>query len=77
MLLWESYFEDAITELWQAYFITAQTPWHREVPLDPWVVGLFWKWFVNDSPKFEIGDILERCQLILDTGSPFFKWEKE
>ena len=26
MLSWESLFEDALAELWQAYFVTAQTP---------------------------------------------------
>ena len=77
MLSWESLFEDALAELWQAFFVTAQTPWNKEVPLDPWVVGLFWKWFVNEDPKYDIYQLIDRTKNILTTGSPFFDWEKE
>ena len=77
MLSWEYLFEDALAELWQAYFVTAQTPWNKEVPLDPWVVGLFWKWFVNETPKYDIGDILDRTKAILERGSPLLEWEYE
>ncbi|MHA2364909.1 MAG: hypothetical protein ACXAC7_13215 [Candidatus Hodarchaeales archaeon] len=75
LLLFQSLFEDAIAELWQAFFLAAQTPWRRAVPLDPWVVGLFWKWHVNEKPKFEINQIIERCELILKEGSPYYDWE--
>lgn len=75
MLSWESLFEDALAELWQAYFVTAQTPWNKEVPLDPWVVGLFWKWFVNDTPKYDIREILDRAKSILEKGTPLLDWE--
>lgn len=77
VLSWESLFEDALAELWQAYFVTAQTPWNKEVPLDPWVVGLFWKWFVNEDPKYDIYQLIDRTKSILETGSPLFDWEKE
>ncbi len=73
---WEIVFEDALAELWQAYFVTAQTPWNKDVPLDPWVVGLFWKWFVNEEPKYDVNQILERTKAILETGSPLFEWEQ-
>ena len=76
ILGWEYIFEDAVVELWQAFFICAQTPWKTDVPLDPWVVGLFWKFHVNETPNFEIDQILERCELILETGSPLFEWER-
>lgn len=75
MLSWESLFEDSLAELWQAYFVTAQTPWNKEVPLDPWVVGLIWKWFVNETPKYDIDQILERAKAIIETGSPVVKIE--
>ena len=77
LISWESLFEDALAELWQAYFVTAQTPWNKEVPLDPWVVGLFWKWFVNESPKYDIHELIDRTKAILETGLPLLKWEKE
>ena len=77
LISWESLFEDALAELWQAYFVTAQTPWNKDVPLDPWVVGLWWKWFVNESPTFDVVQIIDRTKLILETGSPLFDWEKE
>ena len=77
LLSWETLFEDALAELWQAYFVTAQQPWNKDVPLDPWVVGLFWKWFVNESPNYDIGQLLERTKIILETGSPLFEWERE
>ena len=76
LLSWESIFEDALAELWQAYFVTAQTPWNKEVPLDPWVVGLFWKWFVNEDPSYDIYQLIDRTKNILSTGSPLFDWEK-
>ncbi len=41
-------FETAIGELWQAYFLVAQSP-RTEVKLDPWVVASFWKWFGGDE----------------------------
>ncbi len=37
-------FETAVGELWQAYFLVAQTP-SFAVKLDPWVVASFWRWF--------------------------------
>ncbi|MHA2297222.1 MAG: hypothetical protein ACXAEU_04815 [Candidatus Hodarchaeales archaeon] len=40
--LWEA----VIGELWQAIFLIAQTP-GGQVMLDPWVVGLFWKWMIK------------------------------
>jgi hypothetical protein len=76
ILQWEYIFEDAVVELWQSFFILAQTPWKKDVPLDPWVVGLFWKWHVNENPQYDINQIIDRCQLILKTGDPRFDWEK-
>lgn len=76
LMSWEYIFEDAVAELWQAFFITAQTPWNSAVPLDPWVVGLFWKWHVNQSPKYDVVEIIDRCKLILENGSPLFDWEE-
>ena len=41
-------FETAIGELWQAFFLVAQSP-RLEMKLDPWVVGSFWRWFGFDD----------------------------
>lgn len=72
----QSFLEDALAELWQAFFLAAQTPWNHSVPLDPWVVGLFWRWFVGDHPKYNIQQIIDRCELILTEGTPYFDWER-
>ncbi len=45
--------ETAAVELWQAVFSIAQTP-KRPVPLDPWLVGFFSNWFLNDIEDLEI-----------------------
>ncbi|PWI48858.1 hypothetical protein CEE45_04685 [Candidatus Heimdallarchaeota archaeon B3_Heim] len=37
-------FETAVGELWQAFFLVAQSP-RLDVKLDPWVVASFWTWF--------------------------------
>ncbi|MHA2154224.1 MAG: hypothetical protein ACXABU_02715 [Candidatus Hodarchaeales archaeon] len=37
-------FETAIGELWQGFFLVAQSP-KLDVKLDPWVVASFWNWF--------------------------------
>ncbi|MHA1977302.1 MAG: hypothetical protein ACW98F_15220 [Candidatus Hodarchaeales archaeon] len=37
-------FETAVGELWQAFFLVAQSP-KLDVKLDPWVVASFWNWF--------------------------------
>ena len=37
-------FETAVGELWQAFFLVAQSP-KIDVKLDPWVVASFWNWF--------------------------------
>lgn len=40
-------FETSIGELWQAYFLIAQTP-RTEAKLDPYVVGSFWNTFGSE-----------------------------
>ncbi len=41
-------FETSVAELWQAYWLVAQSP-RKEVKLDPWVVGSFWNHFGFDE----------------------------
>lgn len=65
----QNQFEDAIAELWQAFWLLAQTP-NNFVPLDPWVVGLFWKWFVNNGSSIGFDLLISKIEQILLTGSP-------
>ena len=65
----QNQFEDALAELWQAFWLLAQTP-HNFVPLDPWVVGLFWKWFVNNGSSLGFESLISKIKHILLVGSP-------
>jgi len=59
--------EEAIAELWHSFWLLAQTQHSRTVPLDPWVVGLFWKWFVNQGSDEGLEQILSSVERILTT----------
>ncbi len=45
-------YETALSELWQAVFLLAQNPMGM-TKLDPWLVGFFWKWFIQDKTEKE------------------------
>ncbi|MFW9928905.1 MAG: hypothetical protein ACFFD1_05915 [Candidatus Thorarchaeota archaeon] len=62
-------FEDALAELFHAFFLLAQTPGNQITPLDPWVVGLAWKWFTKESDLADFPYILKKIQEILDLGT--------
>lgn len=66
---WQAQYEDAVAELWQAFFLVAQTPWRWAVPLDPWVVGLFWKWHVTENPPYDVETILTQCRSLVNHGT--------
>ncbi|MFX0113051.1 MAG: hypothetical protein ACFFB3_00735 [Candidatus Hodarchaeota archaeon] len=59
------YFETAVAEYWQALFLCAQTP-NKFVPLDPWIVSIFWKWLARSKSEEEIIRISKNIEKIAD-----------
>lgn len=57
------YFETAVAEFWQALFLCAQTP-SKFVPLDPWIVSIFWKWVARNKSEEEIIEIVKNIEKI-------------
>ena len=62
-------FEDILAELWHAFWLLAQTPGNRITPLDPWVVGLTWKWIMSYGDLNGLTKIIGKVKNILATGS--------
>jgi len=60
------YFETAVAEYWQALFLCAQTA-NSFVPLDPWIVGIFWKWLVRNKNEEDITRIVAKIKDIANT----------
>ena len=54
-------FHAAIGELWQAFFLVAQSP-RLEVKLDPWVVGSFWNYF--GSPNIDEKWLMDQAKKV-------------
>ncbi len=54
----QSLYETAVVDLWQATFIMAQAP-KKMVPLDPWVVGFFYNWFMESLDVNDLEKIIE------------------
>jgi hypothetical protein len=63
-------FEDALAELWHAFWMLAQNPDNSITPLDPWVVGLTWKWLISQGDIEGLRIIIERTKNILKYGNP-------
>ncbi|MFX0116927.1 MAG: hypothetical protein ACFFB3_20430 [Candidatus Hodarchaeota archaeon] len=59
------YFETAIAEYWQALFLCAQTP-NEFVPLDPWIVSIFWKWLARNKSEEDVIKIVSNIENIAD-----------
>jgi hypothetical protein len=62
------YFETAIAEYWQALFLCAQTP-NKLVPLDPWIVSIFWKWLARNKSE---DDVVKIAEMIEETADPAY-----
>ncbi len=58
-------YETAVVDLWQASFIMAQTP-KKMVPLDPWVVGFFYNWFMESLDVNSLEVLIETNLLKLE-----------
>ncbi len=62
----QSLFETALVDLWQATFTMAQTP-KKSVPLDPWVVGFFYNWFMESIDVNELESIIQGRLMALES----------